>query len=123
MVGHTGNLEAARTSLEALDAQLARLEDAAREAGAVLLVTADHGNCEEMFTRKNGKVVRDADGDPSPKTSHTLNPVPFIVIDPTGAVTVDPEGERGIASIGATLLALCGLKPPEDYLPALVKPA
>ncbi|MFK7928734.1 MAG: 2,3-bisphosphoglycerate-independent phosphoglycerate mutase [Myxococcota bacterium] len=123
MVGHTGNLDAVRVSLTAMDQQLARLEKAAAKAGAVMLVTADHGNCEEMYTRKKGKVVMDARGRPSPKTSHTLNAVPFIVIDPTGAVTVDPEGDRGIASIGATLLALCGLQPPEDYLPGLVRPA
>ncbi len=123
MVGHTGNLDAVRVSLTALDQQLARLEKAAKKAGAILLVTADHGNCEEMYTRKKGKVVLDASGKPSPKTSHTLNAVPFIVIDPTGAVTVDPEGDRGIASIGATILALCGLEPPPEYLPALVVPS
>jgi 2,3-bisphosphoglycerate-independent phosphoglycerate mutase len=122
MVGHTGDLDAVRVSLTALDQQLARLEKAAKKAGAILLVTADHGNCEEMFMRKKGKVIRDESGNPSPKTSHTLNPVPFIVIDPTGAVTVDQNGDRGIASVGATILALCGLQPPPDYLPALVVP-
>ncbi|MCA9566513.1 MAG: alkaline phosphatase family protein, partial [Myxococcales bacterium] len=122
MVGHTGNLEAARIAVEAVDLCVGRLVRAARRANAVLLVTADHGNADEMVQHKGGKVLRDAEGRPLPKTSHTLNPVPFIVYDPAGEVQLADVPDAGIANIGATLLALCGVTPPADYLPSLVKP-
>ncbi len=122
MVGHTGRLEAARVAVEAVDLQLARLERAVRDADGVLLITADHGNADVMWMRKGDAVQRDVDGRPRPRTAHTLNPVPFIVYDPRGAVGVTHEGGAGIASLGATVLALCGLQPPPDYLPELVTP-
>ena len=73
-----------------------------------------------MYTRKKGAIVLDSHGKPSPKTSHTLNAVPFIVVDPNGKLGVQTEGDLSIASIGATILSLCGLQPPDDYLPELV---
>jgi 2,3-bisphosphoglycerate-independent phosphoglycerate mutase len=85
-----------------------------------MLVTADHGNAEEMYTRKKGQVVRDAAGRPSPKTSHTLNPVPFVLLDSSGTRDVERGGIRGISSLGATILELCGLSAPEFYDPGLV---
>ena len=82
MVGHTGNLAASITAVECVDQQLARIESAVTQAGGLLLITADHGNADEMFMRKGENVLRDASGAPLPRTSHTLNPVPFIVFDP-----------------------------------------
>ncbi len=121
MVGHTGRLEAARIAMEAIDLQLGRLIRAVREADGILLVTADHGNCEEMWMTKGGEVQRDDQGAPLVKTAHTLNPVPFLVYDPHERLDVREDVEApGIANIGATLLELCGLSPPEDYLPGLV---
>ncbi len=122
MVGHTGNLEAARVALEAVDLQLARLHRAVSDVGGVLLVTADHGNADEMYMRdKKGQPKLDADGRPMPRTSHTLNPVPFVVVDPAHRVTT-VEGEHGLASVAATVLELCGLQAPDDYAPSLVRP-
>jgi 2,3-bisphosphoglycerate-independent phosphoglycerate mutase len=124
MVGHTGNLEATRVAVEAVDLQVARVWEATRSAGGVLLVTADHGNADEMWMRdrKSGAAQRDVHGRPVPRPSHTLNPVPFVVADPRGALALRELGSAGIASIGATVLSLCGLAPPGDYDPCLVVP-
>ena len=122
MVGHTGDLAAARLALECVDLCLGRLTEAVRRADGVLLVTADHGNADEMLQRKKGQVLTDDDGRPLKKTSHTLNPVPLIVYDPRGEVGLADVPDAGIANLGATVLALCGVTPPDDYLPSLVQP-
>ncbi len=124
MVGHTGDLEATRIALEVVDRQIARLERAVRATGGILLITADHGNADEMYLRdKKGAVARDASGTPQPRTSHSLNPVPFIVVDPLGATALAAVDRPGIANLGATVIELCGLSAPADYLPGLVRPA
>lgn len=123
MVGHTGELEATVVAMEALDLQLDRLVKAVREADGLLIVTADHGNAEQMWQRdKSGDVQRDAEGRPVPRTSHSLNRVPFVLFDPRGELRLrDDLHDAGIASVGSTVLALCGLQPPDDYDPALVR--
>jgi 2,3-bisphosphoglycerate-independent phosphoglycerate mutase len=121
MVGHTGDLEATRISVEAVDLQLGRLLPAIERAGGVLLLTADHGNADEMWLRKGDRVLMDPHGEPLTRTAHTTNPVPFIVYDPLDQLEIAPVKDAGIASLGATVLALCGLAPPADYLPALVQ--
>jgi 2,3-bisphosphoglycerate-independent phosphoglycerate mutase len=121
MVGHTGDLEATRLAVEAVDLQLARLERAVREADGILLVTADHGNADEMWTRHQGAVVREADGRARPRTAHTVHPVPFLVVDPRGQLAVRAVARPGLASIGATILELCGVAAPADWAPGLVE--
>ncbi|HHH28452.1 MAG TPA: 2,3-bisphosphoglycerate-independent phosphoglycerate mutase [Polyangiaceae bacterium] len=122
MVGHTGDLEATRIALEVVDRQLARLERAIRDTEGVLLITADHGNADEMYTRKKGKIVTNEDGSPMPRTSHTTNEVPLVVVDALGKLDVCHDVEQpGIANLGATVLELCGLKAPDDYLPGLLR--
>lgn len=121
MVGHTGDLEATRVALECVDLQLARLEEAVTRAGGVLLITADHGNADEMFMHKAGDVLRGTDGAPLPRTSHTLNPVPFILFDATGRWGLADVPGAGLANIAATVLTLCGVTPPPDYEPTLVE--
>lgn len=122
MVGHTGDLEATRIALEVVDRQLARLERAIRKTEGVLLITADHGNADEMYTRKKGQIVTTDDGAPMPRTSHTTNEVPLIVVDALGKLDVRDDVEHpGIANLGATVLELCGLRAPADYLPGLVR--
>jgi len=120
MVGHTGDLDAVRIAVEAVDLQVGRLERAVSNADGILLVTADHGNADEMWMRKGGKVKCDDEGRPLPRTSHSLNPVPFILFDPRGLFGLREPERPGIANIGATLLELCGLQPPADYLTGLV---
>jgi len=127
MVGHTGAFDASVIAVASVDLQLARLRKVVERLGGILVVTADHGNADEMFQHgKDGSVKRDAStGVPVPKTSHTLNPVPFMIYDPSGsaAFEIDParaEG-AGIANVTATVLELLGFTPPEDEKPSLLR--
>jgi len=123
MVGHTGVLEAARIAVEAVDMAVGRLWRATRAAGGVLLVTADHGNADEMYLRsKSGEVQRDAAGQVLAKTSHTLAPVPLIACAAQGALRLRDVPEAGLASVGTTVLELCGLAAPDDYDQGLLSP-
>lgn len=100
MVGHAGNLEAAIAAVEAVDLQLGRIVDAIRSASGALLVTADHGNCEQMTDPVTG----------SPHTAHTTNPVPAILFG------TDHQSLRSgrLADVAPTLLQLMGLPKPQD---------
>lgn len=122
MVGHTGNIPASIKAVEAIDVALREVNAAVAQAGGTLIITADHGNCEVLIERdKSGAVLVNASGIPVPKKSHTLSPVPFIVIDHSSRTlkkTVPPQA--GIANIGATLLTLLGLDVPSDYEPSLI---
>lgn len=125
MVGHTGDYLAVEMSVETVDLGLARLKKAAEDAGAVLVISADHGNADDMYERekKTGEPKRDEAGQPKPKTAHTLNPVPVYVYDPAGTSgfeLVDLENP-GISSLAATCLNLLGYEAPEGYDPSLVK--
>ena len=123
MVGHTGQLKATRLAIEAVDQQLERLDSAVQAANGILLVTADHGNADEMWTHRGGRVVRDAKGKPLPRTSHTLNPVPFVLVGGRGGVDdwcLSKTADAGIASVGSTVLMLCGVPVPADWKPSLV---
>jgi 2,3-bisphosphoglycerate-independent phosphoglycerate mutase len=121
MVGHTGNLPATVRAVECVDTCVGRLADACARAGAVLLVTADHGNADQMVELDGkGRPVL-ADGKPKPRTSHSLNPVPFVLVDPVGRWALADVPDAGIASIGGTLLTLAGLPVPPDFLPPLVR--
>ncbi len=121
MVGHTGNFAATVVAMEVVDAALGVLVEAARAVNAILLVTADHGNADLMVELDHrGRVVLAADGTPKARTSHSLNPVPFILVDPLRQWRLVPPAGAGIASVGGTLLALFGVPLPEGYLPPLV---
>jgi len=130
MVGHTGIYQAVVCSMEAMDIQLGRLLKAVNEAGAVMLITADHGNSDDMFEheKKTGAVSLKPDGSPKAKTSHSLNPVPCIVYDPEhkGEYPNTPgEGSLneglGISSVAATCMQLLGYVPPEGYDASVLK--
>ena len=130
MVGHTGVYQAVVCAMESMDIQLGRLAKAVDEAGAVMLITADHGNSDDMFEhdKKTGAVSLKADGTPRAKTSHSLNPVPCIVYDPEyrGEYLNVPNEESlnsdlGISSIAATCMQLLGYIPPEDYDESVLK--
>jgi 2,3-bisphosphoglycerate-independent phosphoglycerate mutase len=126
MVGHTGNFEAAVTAMQALDLQLARVIPAILAAQGTVMVTADHGNADEMYELdKKGNVKHDKNGGTKAKTSHTLNPVPFILISPTKAPGYElrKDGKRGLSNIASTVLNLLGFEAPADYDASLLLPA
>lgn len=101
MVGHTGDLAAAIAAVEAVDAGLGRVIEALKAAGGAMLLTADHGNCEQMIDPATG----------GPHTAHTLNPVPVVLIGgPAGARLADGR----LADVAPTLLALLGIEPPPE---------
>jgi 2,3-bisphosphoglycerate-independent phosphoglycerate mutase len=126
MVGHTGVFDATVLAVEAVDLELGRLMKAVEEMQGILVVTADHGNADEMFQRdKKGKVLRDAHGMPVPKTSHTLSPVPFLIHDPGRGdrYEIDPERAKaaGLANVTATCIELLGFVPPDDLESSLLR--
>ncbi len=119
MVGHTGVFNAVVCSMEAMDLQLGRLKKAIDAAGGVLVLTADHGNSDDMYehNKKTGDVSRKEDGSPKAKTSHSLNPVPGIIYDPEykGDYRKDLNEGLGISSLAATCMNLLGFEAPADY--------
>lgn len=124
MVGHTGIFEAVLCAMEALDLSLGRIKKAVERAGGVMIVSADHGNSDDMFARdaKTGKVLLRSDGSPQAKTSHSLNPVPCVIYDPAydGEYSKELRGGLGISSLAATTMELLGFEPPEDYDPSVL---
>jgi len=125
MVGHTGSLPAAIQAVQAVDAAVARLAEVIDELGGTLILTADHGNCEQMIAveKNTGKPVAGPGGTYKPLTSHTLNPVPFVVHGAhTGSFELNRDiPEPGLGNIAATLLMLLGYEKPADYLDSLLK--
>ena len=124
MVGHTGRLLPTVVAMEALDLALARILDGVRATGATLVITADHGNAEDMVERdKHGAPLRKEDGGMRGKTSHTTNPVGFWLYRPSGPqVTLRQDlPDAGLANLAPTLLELLGFEPPEDYLSSLLR--
>jgi 2,3-bisphosphoglycerate-independent phosphoglycerate mutase len=114
MVGHTGNFRAATMAVEAVDLALARLLPAIEAAGGVALITADHGNADEMFEldKKTKQPALNADGSFKAKTAHTLNPVPLILFDKVsgGRLGLKQTDTAGLSSIAATVANLVGLE-------------
>ncbi len=127
MVGHTGDLRSTILAVEVVDLCLARLVAETRRRRGVLIVTADHGNADQMFDGE-GEARR-------PRTSHSLNPVPLAIYDPREraggpALRTDPDAplrsdpdapmSPGLANLAATTLELLGLCAPADYAPSLL---
>ncbi|MDR0993391.1 MAG: 2,3-bisphosphoglycerate-independent phosphoglycerate mutase [Verrucomicrobiota bacterium] len=125
MVGHTGVYEAVHIAMEALDLALSRLLPVVKKMKGILVITADHGNSDDMYEHaKDGSVKMDKEtGRPKPRTAHSLNPVPAILFDPSNAshATLTAQKGLGISSIAATCLNLLGYETPEGYDPSLVK--
>lgn len=119
MVGHTGHVDATRVAVEAVDLSLARLAPVVKKLGGVLVVTADHGNADQMFDAKK-------DGTESVRTSHSLNPVPLSIYDASaegGGPSVrafDEGAPHTLGNVAATCLELLGFAVPEGYLPSLL---
>ncbi|MCI5512696.1 MAG: 2,3-bisphosphoglycerate-independent phosphoglycerate mutase [Clostridia bacterium] len=126
MVGHTGNLEATICSMEALDLQLARIIAVVDKLNGVALITADHGNADEMaeLDKKTKQPKVGKDGKYKPKTSHTLNRVPCIIYDNhySDKYTVKAdEGKFGLSDVAATMVNLMGYKAPSMWDESLIE--
>ena len=116
MVGHTGSLEATICSMEALDLQLGRLLAVVERLHGVAIITADHGNADEMaeLDKKTHEPKKNADGSYKPKTSHTLNRVPCILYNASGKDLGlrEDKGTFGLSNVAATMVNLMGYKAP-----------
>jgi len=114
MVGHTGNLPAAIAAIETIDKNLKRIMDASLLADAILMITADHGNAEQMINTKTGDIDKD----------HTTNPVPFLLVGNEFKLPlVQEKGYASLASqvpvgvigdIAPTILELLGIDKPKE---------
>ncbi len=127
MVGHTGSLEATICGLEALDLQLGRLLPVFDKVGAVAIITADHGNADEMaeLDKKTHQIKRNKDGSMKAKTSHTLNKVPCILYDNRAdadkTYTVKAADDHfGLSSVAGTVVNLLGYDKPEMWDDSLI---
>ena len=116
MVGHTGIMDAAIIAVETVDQCVGELLQVVDELEGIAVVTADHGNSDEMFTV-------DKNGERQVKTAHSLNPVPFAIFDPgyNGEYEMAHLERPGLANVAATLLNLLGYEKVEDYDPSLIK--
>ncbi len=127
MVGHTGNLAAAITSVEVVDREVGRLAKVAAETGTTLIITADHGNADEMFDEKekdfpNWEKAAPAPGTLRPKTAHTLAPVPCYLIGPgMHRFALTNAEPRTLGNVAATAIMLLGLPRNPLFLPSLVE--
>jgi 2,3-bisphosphoglycerate-independent phosphoglycerate mutase len=125
MVGHTGSFLATECSMEALDLQLARILKVVDKLGGVALITADHGNADEMYEldKKSGEPKKNKDGSPKAKTSHTLNPVPFIIYDNFYKDAYEVKLGRedfGLSAVAATTVNLLGYEAPAIWDESMV---
>ena len=111
MVGHTGVMEAVVYAMECVDAGLKAILEAADKYGYRVLITADHGNADQMTETKKGKT--------SVRTAHSLNPVPFIIYDPEGTYVIK-EGNFGLANVAPTVVKMMGLQAPACWEESLI---
>ncbi len=119
MVGHTGNFYAAMVSIEAVDLALSRILPVIDALGGVALITADHGNADEMYEldKKTKQPAQNKDGSFKAKTAHTLNPVPLILYDNVtgGKLSLKQTETAGLSNIAATTAALLGFEKHEKW--------
>lgn len=114
MCGHTGLIEPTTESVQVMFEQIERLANAVTKRNGAVIITADHGNCEQMKDKK-GRTL----------TSHTLCPVPFIIIDPAcqNRYRIDTSGitKPGLANVAATVCNILGFEAPAKYHASLLK--
>jgi len=111
--GHTIGLDATVEAVRVLDEVVADLVEVNRKLGGITIITADHGNCEEKIDAK-GNII----------SSHTLNKVPFVVVDPNAKYTVDSsrvEQPAGLTNVAASVVNLLGYEKPPMYRESLIK--
>ncbi len=111
MVGHTGVMDAVVYAMECVDNGLKAILEAADKYGYTVLITADHGNADQMTETKKGKT--------SVRTAHSLNPVPFIIYDKDNNWTIR-EGEYGLANVAPTVVKMMGLEAPACWEQSMI---
>lgn len=111
MVGHTGVMEAVVYAMECVDSGLKTILEAADKYGYTVLITADHGNADQMTETKKGKT--------SVRTAHSLNPVPFIIYD-KDCEWVIKDGKYGLANVAPTVVKMMGLEAPACWEESMV---
>jgi len=123
MVGHTGNLQATIIGVEAVDLCLGRILPVIDQLGGIAIITADHGNADEMYeTDKDGTPKKNKDGSFKAKTSHTLNKVPCIIYDNNKLKQYDVvPGEYGLSNLAATVVNLLGYEKPDQWDDSMIK--
>src|SRR5690606_29560342 len=104
MVGHSGVMQAAVRAVETVDAQLARVVTACQETGTALIVTADHGNCEQMWDPETN----------GPHTAHTTNPVGIVLVEPEGSPPGTKLRDGALCDVAPTILGLLGIPKPAE---------
>uniref|UniRef100_A0A0E0FUY0 phosphoglycerate mutase (2,3-diphosphoglycerate-independent) n=1 Tax=Oryza nivara TaxID=4536 RepID=A0A0E0FUY0_ORYNI len=125
MVGHTGDIEATVVACKAADEAVKIILDAIEQVGGIYLVTADHGNAEDMVKRnKSGQPLLDKNGGIQILTSHTLQPVPVAIGGPglhPGVKFRSDIQTPGLANVAATVMNFHGFEAPADYEPTLIE--
>ncbi|KAL9337146.1 hypothetical protein Peur_071634 [Populus x canadensis] len=125
MVGHTGDIEATVVACKVADDAVKMIIDAIEQVGGIFVITADHGNAEDMVKRdKSGKPLLDKNGSLQILTSHTLQPVPIAIGGPglaPGARFRNDVPTGGLANVAATVMNLHGFEAPSDYEPTLIE--
>ena len=111
MVGHTGVMDAVVYAMECVDNGLKAILEAANKYGYTVLITADHGNADQMTETKKGKT--------SVRTAHSLNPVPFIIYDKDHDWTVK-DGAYGLANVAPTVVKMMGLTAPSCWEDSMI---
>ncbi len=111
MVGHTGVMDAVVYAMECVDNGLKAILEAAEKYGYTVLITADHGNADQMTETKKGKT--------SVRTAHSLNPVPFIIYDKDHNWEIQ-EGEYGLANVAPTVVKMMGLTAPDCWEKSMI---
>ena len=111
MVGHTGVMDAVVYAMECVDNGLKAIIEAADKYGYTVLITADHGNADQMTETKKGKT--------SVRTAHSLNPVPFIIYDRDSNWSIR-EGAYGLANVAPTVVKMMGLTAPDCWEESMI---
>ena len=111
MVGHTGVMEAVVYAMECVDKSVKAVLEAADKYGYTVLITADHGNADQMTETKKGKT--------SVRTAHSLNPVPFIIYDKDHDWHIK-EGHFGLANVAPTIVKMMGLEAPSCWEESMI---
>jgi 2,3-bisphosphoglycerate-independent phosphoglycerate mutase len=125
MVGHTGSFRAATMAVEAVDLAIARILPVLDAMGGIALITADHGNADEMYEidKKTKEPAKNKDGSFKAKTAHTLNPVPLILYDNAtgGKLSLKNIPNAGLSNIAATIANLLGFEKHESWDESLLQ--